>query len=230
MQYVFLFHFKMIRHPEVMCQPGVIMTHPGVMVLNGPSQSGKSTWVKNFIEHMQTLMAPCPERILYVQHKNSTPPDLNTNLPFSLFHDINTLQIIPNSLLIIDDLYGEALNSEKICQLFIRGSHHLNCSVILTTQNIFSSRECKYAVTMNRNSNYLVLFRSPRDSSYIRTLSTQIFPENKKLLMEAFKMATKDKAHGYLFVDLTQNCAENLRLKTNIFQEDGYFQIILTEG
>ena len=40
------------------------------------------------------------------------------------------------SLLILDDLLNGAY-SDKVCDLFTKGSHHRNVSVILVTQNLF---------------------------------------------------------------------------------------------
>ena len=78
-------------------------------------------------------------------------------------------------LLVIDDLMSET-NSE-INELFTKGSHHQNISVIFITQNLFYTE--KDTRTMNLNTHYIVLFKNPRDATQVahfgRQMRTDIF-------------------------------------------------------
>jgi hypothetical protein len=69
---------------------------------------------------------------------------------------------------------------------------------------------------MSLNSHYLVLFKNPRDALQVATLGRQMYPNNSKFLVEAFKDAT-DKPHGYLLLDLRADTLEKYRVRTNIF-------------
>ena len=54
---------------------------------------------------------------------------------------------------------------------------------------------------MSLNCHYLVLFKSPRDSSQVNHLAKQMYPGHVKYMQEAFQDATK-RPYGYLLCDL----------------------------
>ena len=74
---------------------------------------------------------------------------------------------------------------------------------------------------MSLNSQYMILFKNPRDVGQISYLGRQMFPSKhgSKFLAEAFRDAT-DKPYGYLFIDLKAGTDERLRVRTNIFPSD----------
>ena len=118
-------------------------------------------------------------------------------------------------LVIVNDLMSEA--DESLTDLFTKGSHHKNISVIHIVQNLFGKN--KQQRTLSLNSHYLVIFKNPRDMSQISYLARQMYPGNSKYMEEAYKDATT-APHGYLLLDLKQSTPDNLRLRTNIFPCD----------
>jgi hypothetical protein len=50
-------------------------------------------------------------------------------------------------------------------------------------------------------------------------LARQVFPENPKILQEAYADATTEP-HGYQVLDLTQETMEKFRLRTKIFEAE----------
>ena len=104
--------------------------------------------------------------------------------------------------------------------LFTKRCHHRNLSVIFILQNIF--HRGKELRDMSLNSHYLVVFKSPRDSSQVNHLARQMFPGHVKYMQEAFEDATK-RPYGYLFCDLKPETPTDYRLRTNILSsvEDG---------
>ena len=125
------------------------------------------------------------------------------------------------SLIIIDDLMRDATNSKDVCELFVEGSHHSNVSVACIMQNAFSKgRESR---TMNINSQYVVLFKNPRDQVGPAIFARQMYPNNPKKFMDIYTEGTK-RAYGYLFIDLKQNTPEEDRLKTDIFKDESNIQ------
>ena len=104
--------------------------------------------------------------------------------------DLETL-INPSirNLVVIDDLMHELSNDQRMTNLFTKGCHHRNLSVIFILQNIF--HRGKELRDMSLNSHYLVVFKSPRDSSQVNHLARQMFPSHVKYMQEAFEDATK---------------------------------------
>ena len=125
------------------------------------------------------------------------------------------------NLVVIDDLMSESGNNAKVTDLFTKGSHHRNLSVILILQNLFyKGKEMR---TISLNAHYMVLFKNPRDASQISHLARQMYPSKPKYMMEAYRDATS-APYGYLFVDLKPDTPENMRLRTNIFP--GEYQVV----
>jgi hypothetical protein len=107
--------------------------------------------------------------------------------------------------------------NESVTQIFTKGSHHRNLSVVYLTQNLFHSS--RHNRTINLNTHYLILFKNPRDVTQISYLARQMYPTNPKFLIESFQDATS-KAYGYLFIDLKPETEETLRVRANIFDDD----------
>ena len=72
---------------------------------------------------------------------------------------------------------------------------------------------------MSLHSHYLVVFKSPRDSSQVNHLARQMFPGHVKYMQEAFEDATK-RPYGHLFCDLQPETPTDFRLRTNIFPRE----------
>ena len=118
-------------------------------------------------------------------------------------------------LLIIDDFMSET--DTRVTKIFTKGSHHLNCSVIYISQNLFN--EGKENRNICLNTHFLVLFKNPRDSAQILHLGRQIFPDAIKYFKESFAVATS-LPYGYLLIDLRTTTLEDLWLRTDIFSDD----------
>jgi hypothetical protein len=120
-------------------------------------------------------------------------------------------------LVIIDDFMRESSSSEVIVDLFTKGSHHKNLSVILISQNLFHQGRGQRDISLN--TNYIVVFKNPRDRAQIRHLARQVYPDDPKFLEEAYYDATS-QPHGYLLLDLKQSTPDEYRFRTCIFPED----------
>ena len=76
-----------------------------------------------------------------------------------------------------------------IMDLFTKGSHHKNLSVILISQNLFHQR-CDQRDICISQRNYIVVFKNPHDRVQIRHLAHQVYPDDPKFLEEAYYDAT----------------------------------------
>lgn len=84
--------------------------------------------------------------------------------------------------------------------------------MIYITQNVFD-RAVQHR-TISLNTHYMVLFKNPRDKSQITVLSRQIDMPN---LMSAYLDDTR-VPHGYLLVDLSPQTPDELRLRSQMFE------------
>jgi len=122
------------------------------------------------------------------------------------------LEEMCDALIIFDDMMMEA--NADLLNVFTRGSHHRQNSVIHIVQNFFNSN--KNMRTISLNAQYLIFFKSPRDSSQFVHLARQVFPHNSRFAVESYKMATTEP-YSYLLLDLRNEQDELLRLRSNIF-------------
>ena len=192
-----------------------IFQHPFTAMIAGPSSCGKTYFLLKILNNIQEFIFPVPKKIVYCFSEWQPSFDkfihkIEFKKGLDEIDDLNNFQ---ENLLIFDDLMNECQNDKDILHLFTRGSHHKNISTILLTQNLFNNG--KYSRTMSLNCHYLIIFNNPRDKSQISYLSREMFPLNSKFLIEAYEDATS-KPYGYILIDNTQICDENLRIKTNI--------------
>ena len=129
--------------------------------------------------------------------------------------DLTTLKTKKRTLLIIDDLMTET--DKSVSDLFTKGSHHRNLSVLHLVQNVFDKN--KHTRTISLNAHYLVIFKNPWDASQVTHLAKQMYPGHVRYLQEVFGDATLE-AYGYLFIDLKQETPEHLRLCTRIMPNE----------
>lgn len=188
------------------------LVHPFACILAGPSQSGKSVWAKKFIDNLESMCTVKFKQIVW--HYGEWQPTFESasNIIFKQglpncedFDGLNT------TLLIIDDLMRES--DGRIVDIFTKGCHHRNLSVLYLTQNLFHQAKGQRDISLN--TSYIVYFKNPRDQSQISFLARQISPDNPKYVLESYMDAT-ERSHGYLFFDLRQNTPMMFRLRTNI--------------
>lgn len=186
-------------------------------MVSGPSGCGKTTFINQLLENISWMIYPKIEKIIWCYSENNAIPNLN-------FDDIKYVQGIPEVidnvtnkriLVILDDLMDA--DSSKISELFTKGSHHRNISVVLITQNIF--HKGVHSRDISLNTKYLIVFKNPRDQQQFQYLARQIYAENSRDLLKIYKEATT-KPHNYLLIDLTQEVNEILRFRTNIFNNN----------
>ena len=187
--------------------------HPFTCVVAGPTQSGKTEFVKRFIQHVKDMVTPVPTKIVWSY--GEWQPSYQ-----SLLDKVDFVQGLPDLplysqeplLVVIDDqMHGV---DQRISSLFTKGSHHRNLSVIYIVQNLFDQH--KEHRTISLNAHYLVIFKNPRDGSQIVHLAKQMYPGKTQYARQAFALATR-QPHGYLLVDLKQTTPEELRLRSHIF-------------
>src|SRR5690348_14956905 len=94
---------------------------------------------------------------------------------------------------------AEMSGDVRLANLFTKGSHHLNISVLFIVQNVF--HKGKEMRTVNLNTHYYFLLKNPRDKLQVMALGRQIYPGKVKFFMESYEDATS-LPYGYICIDL----------------------------
>jgi hypothetical protein len=196
------------------------LKHPFTGIVSGPTGSGKTYFIRELLKHKPFDVVF--EEVLWCYSEwQPMYRDIQAT-----FHE-GLLATLPSDgkirLVIVDDLMREA--DSRVVDLFTKGSHHRNISVLFITQNLFHQKAGARDISLN--AHYMVLFKNPRDAAQVTYLARQISPENPKFLVEAYRDATS-LPHGYLLIDLKQNTPDVLRFRTHIF--DKHVTIYVPKG
>lgn len=188
------------------------------MCVAGPSQSGKTSFVLNLLEHKDQIFRCTIKRVVWCYGIYQAKLNALLQSKGYTVHDniIDVGDIQPYDIIILDDLIQESKNSQEVTAMFTRAAHHKPCFIIFIMQNLFPPG--KESRTRSLNTHYYVILKNPRDKSQIEFLARQILPRHPKTLVEIFESATQ-KPHSYLFLDLTQECPDEYRFRTDIFND-----------
>lgn len=180
----------------------------------GPSCSGKTQLLSQILQKRKDLFDQQPNRILYY-HGTLLPPKLQDG-----DHGIQFQRGLPteseiktfnNDFVILDDLMEDCKNN-LVTKLFSQVAHHSHVTFFLLVQNFFHIGR-----SQSLNAHFLFFMMNPRDKLQIRNLSIQMYPNNTKFLVQAFEDATNNRPFSHLFIDLTADTDNQLRVRGNIF-------------
>lgn len=189
------------------------LQHPFTMVIAGPTGCGKSYFVRDLLSAKGEMFSIIPDKVVWFYGIYQPLYDEIENVTFVEGLPPTFQEYLgENTVCVIDDLM-QSSNDKRLSNLFTRGSHHLNLSVIFITQNFFHKGKEMRDITLN--AHYLILSKNRRDLSQITHLGRQLYPRQTKLFQEVFEDATKNP-YSYLFIDLRSETPEGLRLRTNI--------------
>lgn len=201
--------------------------HPFTCAIAGPTKSGKTYFVKQLLSALPFYVYPCPKRIVWAYGvKNEEQMKLLRNsslIPLEFVEGIPDLDMFSSAdenLLILDDLMKDAGKNSDIAEIFTKGCHHKNISVILILQNLF--HQGSKMRDIHTSTNYLILFKNPRDKIQIKTLSHQVSPDNPKFLVDSYRKACKHP-FSYIMFDFTQKTPDHWRVTSGIFPPEETF-------
>lgn len=205
-------------------------THPFSCVIAGPSQSGKTVFLRKLLKGVHLFVDKPPENIIWcygVQNDeqiNSIKQSVNVPIEFvEGLPDLNAFSLNQRNLLILDDLMADAGKNSEVASLFTKHCHHKNISVILVLQNLY--HKASQMRDIHTSCNFLIIFKNPRDNAQIRYLEHQCFPEWKNYLTQAYAIACS-RPYGYLAIDLMQTTPNDRRLMTGFFFPETFFYFI----
>ena len=195
----------------------------------GMTGSGKTAWVQTLLQQAQNVIYPQPERIVWCYSQwqpaymvlVATIPQIEfvKGIPPDLEHD-SYFDVNKRNLIVFDDQMIDAGGDKRIVNLFARGSHHRNLSVIYILQNLFHQGKGSRSISLN--SHYLVLFKNPRDKLQIVTLAKRMYPGQTHFFIQRYEEAVQ-RPFGYLLVDLKTTPQDSCRLRTNVLPGEERF-------
>lgn len=214
--------------------------HPSNIFIVGPTGSGKTQFMESALRLGQ--FDPPPERLVWVYAEWQPAYErLQTQARHGLIVGLNEIEFVKDNtdyeeiynamspskrnMLVLDDQMTEAKsNADHLANLFVKGSHHRNITVILMLQNMFE----KGMRTASLNTQYMVLLKNPRDRSQIGKLADQLMPNNRRFLVNAYEDATQ-LAHSHLILDFQQDTPEELRFYAQVQGEAGAARVYVPD-
>ena len=189
---------------------------PATISISGTTGSGKTTLLFSILQNKDKLFDIAPKKIMYCygvwqSSFESRESEINFCKGIPAEDTITQFADGEHNIIILDDLMDEVVKNTRIQQLFTRGSHHMNFTIIYINQNMFAQGKC--ARNLALNTHYLILLRNPRDKSQILLLGRQI--GLGKTLVEAYEDCTANP-YGYLMVDISPHNESNFQLKSGI--------------
>ena len=117
--------------------------------------------------------------------------------------------------IVVDDLMEEVTKKPEMRALFTKHSHHKKLSVFFIVQNLHHSgiRE------ISLNSQYMFVFKSPRDLAQIGYIGRQMAPNNSQIVTKSYADATR-MPFSFLMLDFTQKTPEEIRALGNFLSDD----------
>ena len=204
-----------------------LLQNNAVFQIVGPSGSGKTHFVCKLLQNPGIFHTPRFNHIYW--HQGADGESGVTQQEFCKLKSITVIdgfdekwseRLRNGDVIVIDDLFHEASKQTDFNNLFTKIARHRGVTVIFITQNMF--HQGGQHRTRNLNVHYVVLFKNPRDQTAVDYIARQAFPHNRAFLIDAYHDATT-KPHGYLFIDFTQQCPDDMRVRTDIFNPKGVY-------
>uniref|UniRef100_A0A1I7ZNH9 Thymidine kinase n=1 Tax=Steinernema glaseri TaxID=37863 RepID=A0A1I7ZNH9_9BILA len=119
---------------------------PFTMTISGSTMSGKSVLCRKIIQHVDDLVTPKVDRIIWCYGvETAALKELAQNPRVKLIEGLPDFEELKyfdgHTLVVLDDLMHEVAASKEASALFTRYAHHYNCSVINIVQNLFFSKD-----------------------------------------------------------------------------------------
>lgn len=191
--------------------------HPFSCLMAGASMCGKTELIAKLIRHKDELICPNVQRVIYSYKKYQCIFDTMKDVEFVQGMNFTLNKAIPTLVVIDDGMLSHEY--DKLAELFTVGCHHDNASVIFVSQNLFFQN--KAYRTASLNSQYFILFKSPRTIGQITHLARQMFVgEKAKAVVRAYENATQ-KPFSYIILDFKPDTPDYLRVRSNILPEEG---------
>ena len=209
---------------------------PCRVILSGPSMSGKSSMLLEFMKNYDTFFNKKFDYIIYfypeqdglARSRHAYINQLREHVPDLIAIEgtpsVNKIaQLDGSKCLFLDDMFQILADSQDFVHLCTAGSHHADISFFVTTQNLYWSSQ--HRVTILRQMTDLIIFPGILDKSVLHTLSRQLF-EDRQFLVHCFEWLRtyfKPQYRRALWIDM--NCLnydmdDSMRVRGNFVHRD----------
>ena len=161
------------------------LLHPFTLMIVGSTGTGKTEWTKRMVENAKAMIHPPPDRIIwaYTEYQPAYEclegmVDFVEGLPD--FDELKRTAQTERKLLILDDLMDTLKGDARLVQLFTRGSHHWNTSVVHICQSMCYGEVQSKA---RSNSHYLVIMPSAANVRQVTVEASNMYPHNTHYFM-----------------------------------------------
>jgi hypothetical protein len=162
------------------------------------------------------------EQPAYFEELRSYAPGIQFVKGLSQAEEMIEFNPAVRNLIIIDDLFHEALNSKWFLDLSTKTSHHKNTSVVFLVQNIFM--QSKFSKTISNQAKYIVLFKNVRDINQTKHIGQQVLGEGGgRILNKVLQEVTDTNKFGSIILDLHPLANDRLRILTGVFPHEARY-------
>ena len=121
-----------------------------------------------------------------------------------------------NRMIVIDDLMSETKGG-TVSNLFTKGAHHLNISVVYITQNMFFQNGEMRSIFLN--AHYKVMFNNKGDMTQLTNLNTKMFPGKPQFLQSVMKSVCASP-YPYIVLDVHPKTPDELTVRSHVFPHE----------
>ena len=174
-----------------------------------------------FVKNISTFAVAPPKKVVYFYKEWQDKFDImNASMGVEFVEDNdNILELVKDigtsAFIIFDDMLNST-NLKSVAQIFTVHGRHLNLSLAFLSQRLFNNNE--HFRQISQNSDYMCIFKNPRNSLDIQNLANQITPKTHDLV-HIYRRATI-RPYSYIFINLTQEAVPQLKFINNIFSSD----------
>lgn len=211
---------------EIIDQKHLLLKHPFNALVAGPSQSGKTTVIRNLLsDHQKTITGLNKNlaKVCWIHGKYQENHKIPLKSADVFYYPIDDsipeddeelIDLIKGSdIIIFDDLMTQIEKNKNVLNLFIAGTHHDKKSVFVIIQNFFHKSDV--FKELRDNAHYVFLFNNPGDQLTPQMIGRRMYPNKSNFFLKAFSLATQNP-HGYLLIDRHQETPNHLRLRSDI--------------
>jgi len=199
----------------------MVFSHPFTCIISGPSRCGKTEWTLKLLKHINEMIKPNVEQIIWCYGSKGTISRVR-----EVCDNVTFVQNLPNiddmdrsipKLIIMDDLQTVATDG-TVARIFTRESHHNNISCIFIVQNAFGKQNDMRDASLN--TMYRVIFPNPIDKLQLHILGRGFKPKHPSFFADCLEDRKKETDYGYILVDYTPRTKDVMRVRSNIFPDE----------